>query len=652
MAIKAPFNFVPVSDKIFFPDWANQISHDIPFSDGISGTIELKIIAESPIFVRNGHTALEASEKTNSYKSFSNIDGKYFIPGSSIKGAIRNVFEIMSFGKMQFVDNKRYSIRDLQLRDYTSTFQNAEIRCGWMRKEGNRIIISDRGVPFRVSHKKIDDYFNTQFCETFEDPNFFRTESNKSSTYKYEVFKNKELVVKFNQLPNSKNTVDKRKFVSLENNGKHQGTIVFTGQASRRQKSKKKASGKFFEFVFSDNEKKTYEFDFYEREGKFSDFQFIYKDSTEWSFWKKKMLGGEQVPVFFIFKDDDLQHIGLSYLYKLPFPKKIKDYLPEEHSKVKMDLADCVFGTTDNKSLKGRISFSNAFAQQSIVLPENLVYMGSPKPTYYPIYLKQKGVNGYLDDKSKSFVTMLHNKAELKGWKRYPIRDTYIKTFEIPEGQSENANPFIALNRGSKFYCQVRFFNLKPEELGGLVKSIELEKNSYHILGFAKSYGYGKVKVSIESINSGDSIEKGVVIQKFDKLMSEKIEGYSKTKQLKELNVLMQSNNLTTQLEYMELKDFVDYKKHNPKRNIYGQYLQYLSDYVDNPKVIEQKLEGEAIVTLVAGSIIQAKLIEGNDTTPKDLSIPLGKHRPKKGTEIKVKIIVKGGNIKSLELIS
>ena len=41
--IKAPFNFVPLSDKVFFPDWADKISHDIPFEDGVSGTIELTL---------------------------------------------------------------------------------------------------------------------------------------------------------------------------------------------------------------------------------------------------------------------------------------------------------------------------------------------------------------------------------------------------------------------------------------------------------------------------------------------------------------------------------------------------------------------------------------------------------------------------------
>ena len=71
--IKAPFNFVPLSDKVYFPDWADKISHDVPFEDGLSGTIELKITAQTPIFVRNGHTKEDAEAKNDKYKSFAGI---------------------------------------------------------------------------------------------------------------------------------------------------------------------------------------------------------------------------------------------------------------------------------------------------------------------------------------------------------------------------------------------------------------------------------------------------------------------------------------------------------------------------------------------------------------------------------------------------
>ena len=62
--ITAPYGFVPLSDKIVFPSWlqpraaalgeAPQVPplHDMPFRDGICGTLELEVHAETPIFVR------------------------------------------------------------------------------------------------------------------------------------------------------------------------------------------------------------------------------------------------------------------------------------------------------------------------------------------------------------------------------------------------------------------------------------------------------------------------------------------------------------------------------------------------------------------------------------------------------------------------
>ena len=52
--IKSPYNFVPLTENIYYPDWSEQVSHDVPFSDGESGEIEIKIEAKSPLFVRNG----------------------------------------------------------------------------------------------------------------------------------------------------------------------------------------------------------------------------------------------------------------------------------------------------------------------------------------------------------------------------------------------------------------------------------------------------------------------------------------------------------------------------------------------------------------------------------------------------------------------
>ena len=110
--ITAPFNFVPLSEKVFFPDWAEKVSHDIPFEDSESGVIDITITAKSPIFIRN-----HSDDRTNPSSEFCNYNGQYYIPGSSVKGMIRSVLEILSFSKMSQFNDDIYAVRDLRNRE-------------------------------------------------------------------------------------------------------------------------------------------------------------------------------------------------------------------------------------------------------------------------------------------------------------------------------------------------------------------------------------------------------------------------------------------------------------------------------------------------------------------------------------------------------
>lgn len=668
--IKAPFNFVPLSDKVFFPEWADQISQDIPFSDGLSGTIELKITAETPIFVRNGHTKEDAEAKNETYKSFSKTpDGKYFIPGTSIKGAIRNVLEIISFGKMNRVANNRYSIRDLQLKEYMAYFQNADVHCGWMTKENDIVTITDNGIPRRISHTLIDEKLSTDFCQKFSDKDFLKKDSNRSSLYKYKSAQGKQLSYRFSDVPlNPKNEVDKRIKVKFDINGT-EGTIVFTGQPSFRKAAVKnpdrtmrqKASGKFYEFVFLEECVRKFTLNCEEENGIYKDFCFIYKDSDEWKYWKRKLENGKRIPVFFALKDNKLVHFGLSYLYKLPYIKRIKDYLSEEHKKNQLDLSDCIFGTIDNKSsLKGRVQFSNALCVKGKSCSEMMnPYMGSPKPTYYPIYLKQNGTYGIMqtaDDKGVPFSTMLQENAKLRGWKRYPVKDDWQSTFDIPENQDDHTNPFYPMGKGSEFTCKLRFFNLNEVELGALLNSISLNKDCYHSIGFGKPFGYGKTSISIENIQSSHNIDIQEYKQKFIALMSEKIDNYRQSEQLKELKLMMSPQNLTAPLEYMELKEFVEHKKQHFKEDrnqTFGQYQQNYSTLIKKQvrQTTTKVIISKAKVSVWQGQLKQAKLTEGKDLSTKPLDMNHKKIRLKVGDLIEVEKIMKGGNVKELKFV-
>jgi hypothetical protein len=58
MPVKSTYNFVPAlkEEEVYKPGWQDIVSHDIPFSDGESGEIQLVLKAETPVFIRNGHS--------------------------------------------------------------------------------------------------------------------------------------------------------------------------------------------------------------------------------------------------------------------------------------------------------------------------------------------------------------------------------------------------------------------------------------------------------------------------------------------------------------------------------------------------------------------------------------------------------------------
>jgi len=663
--IKAPFNFVPLNEKVFFPEWADQISHDIPFEDGESGTIELEMTAMTPIFIRNGHTRKDAElkEKSDAYTSFSkDADGNYFIPATSVKGMIRNVLEIISFGKMNQVSNDRYSIRDIQSKKYMTEFQNADIHCGWMKKSGwNKVEISNHGIPRRISHQEIDKKWGTDFSKRFKNAGLLKADENRTAFYKINMAKNKDLKGNFIELPlNPENAVDKRIKVKFDENGGLKGTIVFTGQPSIRKDKgdidrngfeTQKGSGKCYEFVFPEsNLGEPITIDINEEFNLFKDFCFVYKDSVDWKYWRRKLDENESVPVFFSLKNGAIQHFGLSYLYKLPFEKRIKEYLPTDHLKLTPDLSECMFGKTSrSESFKGRVQFSNLKLEEgSISKVVQKPYMGSPKPTYYPIYLVQKGEGGV---PKGELTTMLSNSAKLKGWKRYPVHND-IANFNVQEGiKDENLNPFYPINPGSKFEGKINFHNLKKIEIGALLQSIIFHNSGFHSIGFAKSYGFGRVKIEIESIK-GLNLPMEEYIKTFRAQMEIEIPNYSKSKELKELYSMSMPQSTTSPLEYMELKDFVNCKKQNINRGIAGEYLEYYSDLVV-PEVIAQPIQQDVLaeITFVGKPIIKAKLLEGKDLNPKTVQDFPQKLKIKVGDKILVKKNISGGNISFIKLI-
>jgi hypothetical protein len=105
MSVFAPFRFNPFNHWVYFPSWANEVSHDVPFEDGWSGELELELLARSEILI--GGVRREPTETVaGEVWPFQLPDGKWAIPPSTLKGFLRTGVETVSFSKLlPFMDD-------------------------------------------------------------------------------------------------------------------------------------------------------------------------------------------------------------------------------------------------------------------------------------------------------------------------------------------------------------------------------------------------------------------------------------------------------------------------------------------------------------------------------------------------------------------
>jgi len=88
---RAPYNFVPINDKIVTSN--GIIDHSI-FNE-LSGYISLELEVKQPLFIR-GKGA-----------DFYRINDTFTIPGSTLRGLTRNIMNILSFANFEQFDTKK-----------------------------------------------------------------------------------------------------------------------------------------------------------------------------------------------------------------------------------------------------------------------------------------------------------------------------------------------------------------------------------------------------------------------------------------------------------------------------------------------------------------------------------------------------------------
>lgn len=594
--IKSPYNFVPLSEEVYTPSWADKISQDVPFKDGVSGKIRLRITAETPIFIRNGEkqdkekdsnkdgqTAKQDADKKP--QTFSKTpDGRFYIPATSIKGEVRNVLEIMSFGRMTVDERAKFAHREWDQRELyplQKVTNQQEIHCGWLRRKSNQegYEIEDCGKPRRIHHTDMDAYFGKKVMEenfstngnsslnksksTKEEDN-----SQKTMAYKYSVIRKaglEDMLENFHYANREETDVPGfANCVAYCEGSENVGTIVMTGQSASWNNNLDKNHAKIHEFVFPNVKNGSLDFSKEELEH----FKFIYsRDEKEWKFIRKRLNTKNGCPIFFRVNGTKVRDWGLAFMYKLPYDRSVYESLPPKHKKeeVEPDLAECIFGYINQKSpsgkdknthknklsLKGRVQFGHAFCLTAEEDEEKTITLSSPKASYYPTYIRQNEK----DIETNGYKT--YDKGQLSGWKRYVLKDNAAPQ---STGTEKTDTPIRPLKAGATFECDITFHNLRPIELGALLSAITFHNTPEcrHQLGQGKPYGFGKVRYEVLTDTIGEQ-SISFYLEKFEMEMEDNFSNKTNwitSPQIAELFTIAQNHNINSadaRFQYMKL---------------------------------------------------------------------------------------------------
>ena len=523
----APYNFVPFCKTPFEIKPSEQVAHDLVDPERLSGEISIQITAKQDIFVSDG-VKDNADFTKNQY-------GQYAIPGSTIRGLIRNNVQILGLSsladdiadyKMMYrevaggedrIDRKRYG--DILGADQV-TFQGHEIsvlknvKAGYIKRECGKYYICktvldkiDDGlgeINYYILNERhlIDTYVDKgksfpEFSFFFSKPQErlqhkpytkFKKEGNKARTqYKGEpnkAFHPYYAKVSY-KISNLRNVTSVKERGTIE--GGLDGYVIVTGVMQQ-----KKAIYIIPEIDLSKprieltpEQVKMFRVDFERRKNGLKPREFF--DLPE---------EGKEKPVFYIDSLDQL-YFGFTPRLRLFDAHTIKDGLLASHKDCKFDFAKSLFGYSSNVgSYKTRLSFSDAVLTKQGKGERNSdrIILAEPKPSSYADYLVQEG--------KRVIDTYNTTGTQLRGVKQYWLHDSIVP--QKPSDKEKIKVMIRPLPAESVFAGKVRFKNLSRVELGLLLWSIRLEDNSWINLGLAKPYGYGAAKMEILSVSTLD----------------------------------------------------------------------------------------------------------------------------------------------------
>lgn len=620
---KAPYNFIPLNEKVVPAEEIPEF--DRYHQDRHTGYIELELETKTPLYIRDTLDEREYRKTVEKEKEqyinpdFFSPGGLLRIPGSSLRGMIRTMVEIMSFGKFGFFEKDRryhfrsFADRSLDLREqYANRMLGGDenkgyfqkVKAGYLIKKGldyfivpAKILsntqffrIEERdAIKAKVIHEgmKVIDYY---YCPIKEHKKKYPKQATciecgqslieiYKPNPKYKVgFKN----VKFKFEPPKRHNHSKplcyAKVTAIwDRNDNNAPSDVYDGALvlSNWMRGPRGKEGKHLHWVIGpeDNSKELpiqrEVIEDYEND-KSRD-----KDTNLLRYFENN--SNARVPCFYIVKGDrEVISFGHTGLFRLAYLNSLKDFVPTDLlSSERTDIAEAIFGTVvtdkNNKSvIASRVFFEDAvLTKGELMQPDIPKILSNPKPTTFQHYLKQNKFtyDNRGDLKNVKGLKTYNDQTSLRGHKLYWHKsgDNWIETNKenIRSHQTQYTR-ITPVKKDSIFIGRIRFENLSNVELGALLLAIDLPDGLAHKLGMGKPLGLGSVRITPKLYLSDRRLRYTDLFAEWDKV-DEATNGISEFKNaFKEyvLNEINENKSTLWDIERMkELQTMLDYNK-------------------------------------------------------------------------------------------
>ena len=538
---KAPYNFVPLPEKVLYlRDTPDPESSEIPTQDAYhkgrhSGWFDCTLTAETPLYVRCALRPEQAGKvEAKQLPEFFYTDPRSFepvLPGSTLRGMLRSLVEIISYSKVQPVtDGQKMSFRAVAAPredPLSASYQQvlgrygANIKAGYLSERGEEWVIvpafrpaekrmSERGAYLKVKDHSIPDGALAELVR-------FTTEGYLPQYHAvtFDVEEGRGAHGPYTRVVN---------IGPEQPSGRHHGVLVCSGNMAESGEAAR-STRKNYALVLEPKRGVTplpistqVVQDYLNT---LTEFQ------TEAPFDKKRGCLVDGRPVFYV--ESGNQVVAFGHCPNFRIPARLAggsvraatplDFVPAalRHS-AETDLAEAMFGYVEPAEQKGRpvaragrVSVSDAhleagqcdvWVSQEPITPRILA---TPKPTTFQHYLVQTEPDRRQE--LRHYGSATPDETVIRGHKLYwhkpglQPEDWMENPDSIETEKADTQHTWVKpVREGTAFYFRVTFEDLSDVELGALAWILDTAgSNAYRLkLGMGKPLGLGSVKVKAD----------------------------------------------------------------------------------------------------------------------------------------------------------